>query len=1314
MRGFTQIFIVLVSIIVVSIITYFYGKSFFADWNTDITPPHIQIVGNCTYTSGGAIVAYSSLASTADFTFTPSPAQCYGTTGAVSVGITISCPNNDCQEIYFVKYDSGGSAPAKPWAFPAWTSPHISPISPFQGDSGNSFSATLIVSSTSSKTVEAYGKDAAGNIGFVAKITFAYTTSSIITPPPPTLTPTGVPPTPTPNIVACPGGTNACGDNNYRGLGLCNGTWTPKNNSAMNQWCTINANPSALFAFSRDYCYECIPYPTTPPPQATPTSPPIPNSTTGLIEYNGIFWGRMIIDRDENKLFGSGTGTSLVGAGDDTTRQSEVSSVSSGFPYITYSSTVDSQNRTYNGGVPTDTTFLGFNKINLFSRGGGPLAAGKRYNYDRFTNDSNWTTTVRLGGSSVAVSTTSYADAPSYPTQTCPINRSDPNTGNHDIYCISSSLLPTVPGVEMLSESWDWRERSSFRTTSKTSYRMIPKPARATYDLIQQPNVSGGISFFPSQGSDEWGDSSCKCMRAIDGGSCNLSSGYVWGGGGCPAALCSGGGFGWYSPTTNYSQCQQAGGSRSCVGSINPLVCTITGTGIIYTNAAGPGPYDGWTLLPGVENQYSNDHAHRYYTAYGFKINPGYSPASITWSGLTVSDAPPSGHLDTIFDTSVEQNKCGNNPYCECNETLSGTPDEGLGWSCDYPLKPAYANKNFVNPGDYYFTVDISTSTPGINVDNIPFTFTVNIGGVSRTVNPSGGRINQYFTVPASAIGSSLSISLSYNYLNPADGKPFPVHIGTAELNPLGLYVGDVYFGFQANANFTNSYCFQNVSVNNPPLLYNKILGTYTSQPCPGNVSINYRPGQTPQFNVWPVYVIQNDVLVGRPNTIKGNIYLDKDKDGIKDAGEANYTGSYIIRAYSTATGTMYEYSCTSSCDGTYTLYVDPGGYRVEYVNLPTEYYPTYPNGTPIQHINIAVDNPPGCNRGTGGMDGIGIDHGASCDAKDNVNNLNFGITDKISWIQGIGGDIRLDTGITIPVPLSSPLSIFASTIGTGGTPGVLFSGDVLYNFCRGGAQGCIDRSSSKKWLVGLPPAPPNDYSEVFNTRNLKELRTSYNTYVAVAKQNGIVLTDITTLSGCGSLTNCSLSGITNGVYKANGNVTLTNSSFTFPTSKHIVILVNGNLTIQNNLIVPKGSTVTFSVSGNIYITPTVGVSTANTLCTPTTTLNGVSSGCNIEGFYSADGIVEIQTNGTPGTPSTFCNPDGSPKDKKLTIHGTLIINAARATACNPASQCFVQLRDLCEENANPTVQIQERPDFLIYAPEFLKRRNLIYQEVAP
>lgn len=388
--------------------------------------------------------------------------------------------------------------------------------------------------------------------------------------------------------------------------------------------------------------------------------------------------------------------------------------------------------------------------------------------------------------------------------------------------------------------------------------------------------------------------------------------------------------------------------------------------------------------------------------------------------------------------------------------------------------------------------------------------------------------------------------------------------------------------------------------------------------------------------------------------TISGNVFVDDGagggtpKDGIKNGTEGNYIlGTSTVQVRSGGcSGTLIGSS--SPANGAYSVSSIPAGtYVVCYTTLPSGY----------QIVNPTTGPPPFFTRTVG----------------PSISNLNFAIAPAGPWIQSTGTDIRFDNGFNYYIPSGASCGSYASLNGIA-TPGIIFTGGSTANFGGGNAS-----APPRNWVVG-----GSSYPELFTPSRGNVIRTSYSYINAQIKQAGLTPVDIS--GWCGILNNCVLgAGIPHGLYIANGNMTFSGQgnpkSYTFPAGNY-VILVHGNLTITSQIHVLNESTVTFIVSGDITVDPTVGEA-VTTSVSP-----------DIEGFYSTDG--------------SFFTGTGS---LRLNIAGSVIVNAARTS---PAGTFQLQ-RDLGTGNANcPAFSVQERPDFILNAPNLIKYQNTIYQEVAP
>ncbi|MCL5970214.1 MAG: hypothetical protein M1450_01795 [Patescibacteria group bacterium] len=386
-------------------------------------------------------------------------------------------------------------------------------------------------------------------------------------------------------------------------------------------------------------------------------------------------------------------------------------------------------------------------------------------------------------------------------------------------------------------------------------------------------------------------------------------------------------------------------------------------------------------------------------------------------------------------------------------------------------------------------------------------------------------------------------------------------------------------------------------------------------------------------------------------NSVSGYVYLDANGNRRKDTGEQNYAASVCFSGStsgcitsSTATG----YSFSNLSPGAYTIYVPavPG------------YYSTYPAGSPSTY-NIILGTSPPCSFSPNDITGPSCLNG-------NITNLNFGLNNETYWFQGQGGDMRVDTGFSDPIPgIAAPYASIPRT--QGGTAGIVFSGNSTPYFGNG-------QASSNKWQAGNGINP-----ETFSPTS--GIRTSYAYVTNTVLQAGLSYNTL----AC-TYTNCTLPvNLANGVYKIDqslslddpNSTTLPRPTYTFSAGKNYVFLVNGDLTINTNIVVPIGSTATFIVNGNI------------------TVKKGVT---DLQGIYSTDKNFVIE--GASTCPSS---------DSQLTIQGSVIVNVGLSTFS------LINNRNLCLLNeTTPAYVFVERPDFLLNLPQLIRVENRAWQEMVP
>ncbi len=489
------------------------------------------------------------------------------------------------------------------------------------------------------------------------------------------------------------------------------------------------------------------------------------------------------------------------------------------------------------------------------------------------------------------------------------------------------------------------------------------------------------------------------------------------------------------------------------------------------------------------------------------------------------------------------------------------------------------------------------------------------------------------------------------------------------------------------NTNASGRYTVPNITPGYHLVTLSNINGYYTTTTNPDNTL--FSPGATLTYN-YPLYPIptatptptQTPTPTPTPTpaffSISGNIYVDSNIDKHKNIGEDNYmpmapepastitfTDSHGVVVQTAVTTIGYYQSGTI---------LKPGQYTVSFTNKPNNYQITYPvNGPPPSFlIDLGGICPP-----SGIIDAL-------CDGFGNVYNLNFGIINASPWWQCAGGDCRIDNGVVNFVPptttnLCQPYASIANTETS--SPGVVFTGDSSTNLTS-------DQASPNGWLVGGLTT-----EEVFTAVNPKVIRTSFDYLKTSARNSGITPINLDDTTNFDPSTSCSLSNCTlpadlpNGIYAPGNKKDLYLNSYTFPQNKNYVFLVDGDLYINGNIIVPQGSSATFSVSGNIIVNQDIGQ-------TPTCPESAIS--CNIEGFYSTNKNFII--NGNNNCPS---NPD-----KALCIAGSVIVDA------DLSGDSLQNNRSLCLNNAKyPSFFVKQRLDMILSAPRIIKHQRLSWSE---
>jgi len=239
--------------------------------------------------------------------------------------------------------------------------------------------------------------------------------------------------------------------------------------------------------------------------------------------------------------------------------------------------------------------------------------------------------------------------------------------------------------------------------------------------------------------------------------------------------------------------------------------------------------------------------------------------------------------------------------------------------------------------------------------------------------------------------------------------------------------------------------------------------------------------------------------------------------------------------------------------------------------------------------------------------------------------------------------------------------------------PGIFYSTEATGQFDGGGVI------SSRNWVINR--------SYTYNTLTAERNGTiAYDFYRARARQEGVLIHTLRSAT-------LDLSEITeSGVYEYSGDLTIT--SYTHTPGQRIVLLVNGEVTVATNIVVPPGAGNLFilAASGDIIIAENVGVDT------PT------SSTPNLAGYYASQGSIILEGEGcSTGTP-----------DRRLNVSGALIANARKPFAQN-GTGTIQNNRSLCVQDTQfPTLAVFSRPDFLTTLTDFYKISQTKWREVKP
>jgi len=289
-----------------------------------------------------------------------------------------------------------------------------------------------------------------------------------------------------------------------------------------------------------------------------------------------------------------------------------------------------------------------------------------------------------------------------------------------------------------------------------------------------------------------------------------------------------------------------------------------------------------------------------------------------------------------------------------------------------------------------------------------------------------------------------------------------------------------------------------------------------------------------------------------------------------------------------------------------------------------------------------------------------------------------IGYTLGSAWVQAEGGDVYASGSLRSFLPAVTPRTFVND--GSGGYPGVIqygttcdFDSDPQYNGCT---------------LIN-PPANPLLVSST--NWNINSGRQKIDFYDFFYRRFGAPTT-ATTAAPFDNLTsvskpasNCTATGCS--PYYVVGNMTTSAGQWTVGANERIVIIVDGDLTINGNIRITPGGFLAFIVHGDIAVSSAIGRTTTDD--TP-----------NVEGIYVASNS-NYDSNFYTGSSST--------------TDGTIVrfVGKGMFVADN-----FILQRDLQSFGVTNTGAAAElfiyNPQLLLTMPDQMKDVATVWQEVAP
>jgi hypothetical protein len=274
------------------------------------------------------------------------------------------------------------------------------------------------------------------------------------------------------------------------------------------------------------------------------------------------------------------------------------------------------------------------------------------------------------------------------------------------------------------------------------------------------------------------------------------------------------------------------------------------------------------------------------------------------------------------------------------------------------------------------------------------------------------------------------------------------------------------------------------------------------------------------------------------------------------------------------------------------------------------------------------------------------------------------GYIPQMGWFQTAIGNVYASIRLSSSIPNNPPNPYpYLSLVGPGGTAGVVTFGlGAPYDFSLSSTDLGEDKVSPNNWLV-QQTYPTINYYERFSQKLTNETKTEITTELDNLTQHA-----------------CSTSPC---ILTITGDVsTAANTPWTISANEQIILLVNGNVTINSDINIINGGFFAMIVNGNITVSPNVG---------------GLASSASpyLEGVFFATNASHTATFSS-GASTTVGH-------ERLNITGSVIADN------------FSLQRDLGVDNdTTPAESFIFNPKLLFTMPDVMKEAPYVWQEVAP